>query len=93
MAKKYSFNMERNQHNVEHALTMLRNRIADAEEQGNDARANDLRAKHARLYSAYEAAGFCGGMAKVEWKHWQVLDAACKWAIGCRAVACEAAGL
>jgi len=93
--KMYKFNNRKHQHDLMLADTKLRNMMADAAACGNYERVAQLRGSWERLDAACEAAGVFNTphMLEVPYDVWRVLNAAAKWACGCRAVACEREGV
>lgn len=90
MARLYNFNMERNGHNIDSAMVMLRNRARAAEEAGEHEAACRLWERVNRIsYAAYAFSG----MIQVTWEEWQLLNAASNWAKEHRMMCCWANGI
>ena len=91
MAKLYNFNMNRNGHNIDTALVILRNRMYDAEAAGDHEAVKRLWARHERIC---EITGSCGvGMLKLPWDEWQYLHTVSEWVKCWRASICDANGI
>lgn len=91
MAKRYNFNMERNGHNIDSAMVMLRNRAYEAEKAGDMAAAARLLDRERKL--SYIVNGCFNGLIKVTWDEWQMLKAASDWAREHRMMCCWANGI
>ena len=87
----YNFNMERNGHNIDSAVTLLRLRWYDANDAGDHEAAQRLQARIDRIG---EITGWClGGMIQVPWDEWQYLNAVSEWYKMHRMCVCEAHGI
>lgn len=91
MTKLYNFNMERNGHNIDSAVTLLRLRWYDATEAGDHAAAERLQARIERIQ---EITGGClAGMHRLPWDEWQYLNTVSEWYKTHRMCMCEAHGI
>lgn len=91
MAKRYNFNMERNGHNIDSAVTLMRLRWYDANDAGDYAAADRLQARIERIN---EITGGClAGMVQLPWDEWQFLNTVSEWYKAHRACICDANGI
>jgi len=89
--KLYSFNMERNGHNIDSARTLLRLRWYDAVEAGDHAAADRLQARIDRINEI--VCGCFAGMLQLPWDEWQYLHTVSEWYKTHRMCCCEAHGI
>lgn len=89
--KLYKFNMERNGHNIDSAITLLRLRWYDANDAGEHEAADRLQARIERIQ---EITGGClAGMVQLPWEEWQYLHTVSEWYKTHRMCMCEAHGI
>lgn len=93
MAKLYNFNMEREGHNIDSAITRLRLRWYDAMDAGDYAAAERLQARIDKIHDITSDMGDCGGMIQVTWEDWKYLHTVSEWYKVHRMCVCEAHGI
>lgn len=94
MARKlYKFNMERNGHNIDSAITLLRLRWYDANDAGDYAAADRLQARIARIDEILCYSDGIGHMLMLPWDEWQYLHTVSEWYKTHRMCCCEAHGI
>ena len=91
MARLYNFNMERNGHNIDSAITLLRLRWYDANDAGDYAAAERLQARIERIQDI--TGGCLAGMVQLPWEEWQYLNSVSEWYKMHRMCVCEANGI
>ena len=92
MAEKlYSFNMHRNGHNIDSAITLLRLRWYDANDAGDYDAAQRLQDRIERIQNI--TGGCLAGIIKLPWDEWQYLHTVSEWYKTHRMCCCEAHGI